>query len=103
MDVYQMKKYIFKQFSPSAIVFSSPAAIKICDENNLTPAEFLRPFSNIRRKQLISSSSKDTCIKDYQVNFLDSYDYERIPASVNLNERRKILLENEPHYNFTEV
>jgi len=100
MEVNQLKEYIIRLFRPSVIVFSSNAVKEICKENNLSPAELLRPFSNVRRDVV---SGRETINQHFRFNFFDSSDYERKPASFRLTATRQALIDNKPEYNFDEV
>ncbi len=105
MESYDIKGYIIRQFKPSCIVFSSAQAKQICKENNLSPAELLRPFADMSKEQLpISVSEKySSTLRDFALDFYDSSDYERSPASVHFKARRAALESNAPLFSFKDV
>ena len=105
MDVSDFKDYIISQFKPSCMVFSSPGAKKIFNENNLSPAEFLRPFGDMKNELFVLTVSEKNSvyIKNFQLDFFDSTDYEKIPMSSQLKSRHKIIEMNSPHFTFSTV
>jgi len=92
MEPNEVKDYIIKHFRPSAIVFSSPTAKQLCEENNLTPAELLRPFAGIRIKKGSANPDKPSILREFYTNFFDDTEYEITPLSTQA-DMRKILLE----------
>ena len=65
-----------QNFMPYVVVFASASATQKLRENNLTPAEFLRPFGNVGN---LNNCSVKTCEKhepfklsNFRVNFIDS-------------------------------
>ena len=73
MEGNDIKEYMVKQFRPSAMVFSSPTAKQICKENDLTPAELLRPFSGIRMEQKFINMGNVE--KEFRMALYDDTDY----------------------------
>jgi len=104
MDAYDIKDYIIRQFRPSCIVFASAGAKLVCKENNLSPAELLRPFADMRKDQLTISTSEKVSyfLKDFILDFYDYTDYDKTPASTHIKARHQILRNNPPNFNFSE-
>ena len=104
MEAYDIKDYIIRQFRPSCIVFSSAAARQICKENNLSPSELFRPFADMRKDQLTICTSEKVSyfLKDFVLDFYDSGDYDKSPASVHLKARHQIIASNPPYFSFNE-
>lgn len=104
MEAYDIKDYIIRQFRPSCMVLTSALANQMCKENNLSPAEFLRPFADLRREQLCISlpERQPYFLKDFVMDLYDSADYDKTPASTHLKVRRVVLEANPPYFNFQE-
>ncbi len=103
--MYDIRDYIIRQFRPSCMVLSSPKAVALCGENNLSPAELLRPFGNLSKEQLIITPSEKGAylLKDFQVDFYDGQDYVKMPASTQMKARRQVLENNPPYFDFKDV
>lgn len=98
MISYSFRDCVVQRFRPSSIVFSSDKAKEICMENNLSPAELLRPFADLRREKIAVSTSEKTnhYLANFLLDFYDSPDYERSIASVQLQARHDVLANNPP-------
>jgi len=104
MEAYDIKDYIIRQFRPSCIVFSTAQAKQLCKENNLSPAELLRPFGDLRKDQNVITLDKIAYgLKDFLIDFYDSMDYERTPASTHMKARKQVLEANPPFFSFQDV
>ena len=79
-------KYIKENFYPNAIVFSTEKAKSIIGKNNLTPAEFLRPFGMFPKIDIRT----DTFIRTLQDFRLDFYDSEKF-NKISYQESSKII------------
>ena len=75
-DTYQ--NYIKTNFTPNCLVFSTESAKKIIAKNNLTPAEFLRPFGFIPKFDF-HSNIFFTTITSFQLDFYDTEQFKKIP------------------------
>ena len=69
MNIDSFVHFIKKNFPPTGIVYSSSKAKHIISKNNLTPAEFLRPFGSFP-KITFSTEISSFEISDF---FLDFY------------------------------
>ena len=70
--------FIKEYFTPTGIVFSTEKAKKIIAKNNLTPAEFLRPFG-VFPKVVFNTEIVSTTITNFRLDFYDSEFYKKIP------------------------
>eukprot|EP00826_Nyctotherus_ovalis_P028755 TRINITY_DN22679_c0_g2_i1.p2 TRINITY_DN22679_c0_g2~~TRINITY_DN22679_c0_g2_i1.p2 ORF type:complete len:161 (-),score=31.84 TRINITY_DN22679_c0_g2_i1:144-626(-) len=102
MEASDVKDYLVRQFRPSAIVFSSPTAKQLCGENNLSPAELLRPFAGIRIKQGNINPDK-VSLREFRMDFFDDSEYEPLLPSAQITIRKSLLDRNKPPTNLTEV
>ncbi len=104
MEVYDIKEYIIRHYRPSCIVFATPEAAKMCTENNLTPAELLRPFADMRKEQIIFNSFEKSAyvLKDFVVDLFDSEEYEQAPEQQR-EICRKVLDLTPPYFSFEDV
>lgn len=98
-------EYITKLFTPSCIVYSTDESKKTMLKNNLTPAEFLRPFGNfIGYNVNFSYAEKFTInIKNFRLDFHDSekfkpYDMSKFNESLEL-----VLIYNAPDWDYKQV
>ena len=80
MNIDSFVQFIKENFSPTGIVFSTEKAKKIISKNNLSPAEFLRPFGIIP-KLIYNSETSSFVISDFRLDFYDSEFYKKIPQS----------------------
>ena len=71
-------KYIRDNFYPTGIVFSTERAKQIIGKNNLTPAEFLRPFG-IFPKCDFRLGNFSTSIQNFRLDFYDAEKFKKIP------------------------
>ena len=86
MNIDSFFNFIKDNFAPTGIVFSTEKAKKIIGKNNLSPAEFLRPFG-LFPKVVFNTEIASTTITDFRLDFYDSEFYKKIPY----NEYSKIL------------
>ena len=86
MNIDSFFTFIKENFTPNGIVFSTEKAKKIIGKNNLTPAEFLRPFG-LFPKVIFNTEISSTTITDFRLDFYDSEYYRKIPY----NDYSKIL------------
>ena len=105
MTSYEVRDCITQLFRPSCIVFSSPGAKKIFKQNNLSPAEFLRPFADLRKEQLIININEKsfTSLKDLMVDFFDSSDYDSPSMQIRQKFYKEIIHLNSPQFIFNPV
>ena len=78
MNIDSFVHFIKENFSPNGIVYGTQKAKNIISKNNLSPAEFLRPFGffpKITFKTEISSF----VISDFRLDFYDSEFFKKIP------------------------
>ena len=68
-------------FKPCCIVYSSKKAKDIIARNNLSPAEFLRPFGDFLEKQNLTSPFSDNLIKPFKLDFIDKESFYAIPSN----------------------
>jgi hypothetical protein len=78
MNIDSFITFIKENFVPNGIVFSTEKAKKIIAKNNLTPAQFLRPFG-IFPKVEFNTETSTTIISDFRLDFYDSEYYKKIP------------------------
>ena len=78
MNNESCSKYIRDNFYPTGIVFSTDRAKQIIGKNNLTPAEFLRPFG-IFPKADFRLGNFSTSIQNFRLDFYDDEKFKKIP------------------------
>ena len=78
MNIDSFIAFIKENFTPNGIVFSTEKAKKIIGKNNLTPAQFLRPFGIFPKVEFNTETSK-TIISEFRLDFYDSEYYQKIP------------------------
>lgn len=78
------RKWINNLLYPCGVVYSSEKAKNIIGKNNLTPAEFLRPFFDFKGKELTFNLSDK--ISQRLTNFrIDLYDSENFKKTIKSN------------------
>ena len=80
MNIDSFVHFIKDNYSPTGIVYSTEKAKNIISKNNLTPAEFLRPFGFFP-KLVFNSEISSFIISDFRLDFYDSEYCKRIPQS----------------------
>ena len=80
MNIDSFYNFIKENFLPNGIVYSTEKAKKIIGKNNLTPAEFLRPFGIIPNI-VFKTESTENIINDFRLDFYDAEYYKKIPYS----------------------
>ena len=78
MNIDSFFNFIKEHFTPTGIVFSTEKAKKIIAKNNLSPAEFLRPFG-VFPKVVFNTDIASTTTTDFRLDFYDSEYYKKIP------------------------
>jgi len=70
-----IRKWLASQFMPYVAVFASPTTIEKFAKNNLTPAEFLRPYGHVGNLNNYSMKTADKSepykLNNFRVNFID--------------------------------
>lgn len=97
--------YINKIFTPSCIVYSTEEVKKSILKNNLSPAEFLRPFGNFSGYNInFSFSDKFTInIKNFRIDFHDSIKFKTFNNN-SFNEALDLVLAyNAPDWDYKQV
>ena len=81
--------WLSKTFKPCCLVLCSDKAKSILAENNLTPAEFLRPLGDFRSKKVnIQFNEKDKeliSLNDFFFDFYDNEQYKQISQDQVIN------------------
>ena len=90
MNIDSFVHFIKKNFPPTGIVYSSSKAKHIISKNNLTPAEFLRPFGSFP-KITFSTEISSFEISDFFLDFYDSEYYKSIPQSEYVTIINRVL------------
>ena len=80
MSIDPFVHFIRDNFSPTGIVYSTEKAKNIISKNNLSPAEFLRPFGFFP-KITYNTEISSFVISDFRLDFYDSEFYKSIPQS----------------------
>ena len=78
MNIDSFFNFIKENFTPTGIVFSTEKAKTIIGKNNLSPAEFLRPFG-IFSNVIFHTEIESTSISDFRLDFYDSEYFKKIP------------------------
>jgi len=99
MKVVDIQDSIIKYFRPCCVVFPSPLASSMCADNNLSPAEFLKPFFDLRREYV---HFDEIVLRDFMMNAYDYRDYLST-QEIQYNQRRDVLLANHPALNLEKV
>lgn len=78
-------KWITKVLSPCCVVFSTQSAKTALIKNNLTPAQFLRPFGDFTNVDIVIENKKENVIiNDMKLEFYDATSYSQVmKESVN--------------------
>ena len=90
MNNESCSKYIRENFYPTGIVFSTDKAKQIIGKNNLTPAEFLRPFG-IFPKCDFRLGNFATSIQNFRLDFYDAEKFKKISPDEGFRTIDKIL------------
>ena len=78
MNIDSFVHFIKENFSPNGIVYSTEKAKNIISKNNLSPAEFLRPFGFFP-KITFNTEFSSFVISDFHLDFYDSEFFKKIP------------------------
>lgn len=107
MEDNYFSKWIKENIYPACIVFSTDTAKRIIGKNNLTPAEFLRPFGNFSNQVLNMSLGEkgNISINDLRLDFYDSEDYQKKNASLlsSLIDNVLVNSNNYPEWSLNEL
>jgi hypothetical protein len=101
----QFLDYINKLFTPSCIVYSTEDVKRSIQKNNLSPAEFLRPFGNFSGYNInFSFGDKFTLnIKNFRIDFHDAYKFKSYNNN-SFNEGLDLVLAyNSPDWDYKQV
>ena len=77
INISYLQNWLTEIYTPCVIVFSSDLALKSIKKNNLTPADFIRPFGDFKGKKIElfafdkTISTPNTTIRNF---ILDTYD-----------------------------
>ena len=86
-------------FKPCTLVFSTEKAKQIISKNNLSPADFLRPFGDFRGKRItITFNEKEKEIitmNNFSIDFYDSYKFKSIEKDTIVSYITKMFEKNE--------
>ena len=80
MNINSFVHFIKDNFYPTGLVYSTEKAKKIISKNNLTPAQFLRPFGFFP-KIIFNTEVSSFVISDFRLDFYDSEYFQSIPQS----------------------
>lgn len=104
-SINNFQDYITKLFTPSCIVYSTEEVKKSIQKNNLSPAEFLRPFGNFTGYNInFSFADKFTTnIKNFRLDFHDSNKFTSYD-SFKFNESLELVIAyNAPDWDYKQV
>ena len=79
-----LQDWLTEIFSPCAIVYSSDTAKKSISKNNLTPADFMRPFGDFKGKKIElftldkTSTSSNSVIRNFKIDTYDNNKFKTI-------------------------
>ena len=98
-------RWVKENYVPSAIVYSTDNAKKIIKKNNLSPAEFLRPFGVFPSFNLELAGKFTKKINDFRLDFYDSEQYRKIPPTSFLEIIDNLLLnqDNIPEWSSSDL
>ena len=92
-------------FKPCTLVYCTEKAKKIIAQNNLTPAEFLRPFGDFRGKKvqiLFNDKEKEPItINNFILDFYDNEKFKQLDRESILGYIKTMLKINEPIWNLS--
>ena len=92
-------------FKPCTLVYCTEKAKKIIAQNNLSPAEFLRPFGDFRGKKIqIQFNDKEKepiTINNFLLDFYDKDKFKQIDRESILGYIKTMLKINEPIWNLS--
>jgi len=97
--------YISKLFTPSCIVYSTEEVKRIIQKNNLSPAEFLRPFGNFSGYNInFSFGERFTInIKNFRIDFHDSDKFKTYNSSLFNEALDLVVAYNTPDWDYKQV
>ena len=97
--------YINKIFTPSCIVYSTEEVNRSIQKNNLSPAEFLRPFGNFSGYNInFSFGDKFTTnIKNFKIDFYDSNKFKPYKSNLFNEALDLVLAYNAPDWDYKQV
>ena len=99
MEEFDAKSCIVRRFKPCCVVFSSSLASSMCEENGLMCVEFLQPFFDLSKEQILFNKE---VLQDFVIELHDFKDYLISPES-QYKQRKSILLLNPPIFTFDNV
>ena len=92
-------------FKPCTLVYCTEKAKKIIAQNNLSPAEFLRPFGDFRGKKIqIQFNDKEKepiAINNFILDFYDNDKFKQVDRESILGYIKTMLKVNEPIWNLS--
>ena len=92
-------------FKPCTLVYCTEKAKKIIAQNNLSPAEFLRPFGDFRGKkfqiQFNDKEKEPTTINNFILDFYDNDKFIQVDRELIPNYIKTMLKINEPIWNLS--
>ena len=96
-----MRRWLSNQYTPYVCTFASYATKKKLLTNNLSPAEFLRPFGEVGNCDNISlkTTDKNETYKlstNFRLNFIDVEDMKEKPTTENSKVLSSIFHEHTP-------
>ena len=94
-----LQDWLFNIFAPTLLVYSTPESENIIKKNNVTPAEFIRPFANYA-DTTISFSVGDKFSINMKNFRLDTYDYHKFKKTSHEEMKaalEQVLIQNEPN------
>ena len=86
--------WIKETFNPCSIVYSTKNAKEIFSKNNLSPAEFLRPFGDFKQFDIPFSDNDINTITNFKIDFYDSEKFIEMKEEL-IPEYLKNLMTNE--------
>ena len=92
-------------FKPCTLVYCTEKAKKIIAQNNLSPAEFLRPFGDFRGKKIqIQFNDKEKepiTINNFVLDFYDNDKFKQVDKESIIGYIKTMLKINEPIWNLS--
>jgi len=91
--------WLLNIFSPTILVYATPSSERLIEKNNLSPAEYIRPFTFFTESN-ISFSVTDKFSINMRNFRLDTYDYNKFRSYSNEEVKSilsQVLLRNEPN------
>ena len=105
INISYLQNWLTEIFKPCGIVYCSDLAKKAINKNNLTPADFLRPFGDFKGKKIDipfqekTGTTSNTVIRNFMFDFYDNTKCKNIRRNLVQNYLTIMFQFNAPQWN----